>query len=224
MSKKQFIKRTLVAVCITVSLVIIASLTYAYVIPALLTADIPGIIAGDIGEADEMMDSIGTVLATTTNELQKTHKNTQTLDDTPKNVQYNNARQTIPEEISYGAVRSGTVTKIVDGDTLDIDGIRIRLALVNTPERDESGYVNATAFTRNHCPVGTIALYDADDGQKDDSHGRKIAKVWCMGYPAHTPTASLNSLLVSDGHAEILYRFCNESEFGDESWAKQSGC
>jgi endonuclease YncB( thermonuclease family) len=28
----------------------------------------------------------------------------------------------------------GNVTNIVDGDTLDVNGIRIRLSLVNTPE------------------------------------------------------------------------------------------
>jgi endonuclease YncB( thermonuclease family) len=33
---------------------------------------------------------------------------------------------------------TGTVTKIVDGDTLDINGTRIRLALVNTPELSQS--------------------------------------------------------------------------------------
>jgi endonuclease YncB( thermonuclease family) len=35
------------------------------------------------------------------------------------------------------------VTEIVDGDTIDINNMRVRLALVNTPERGESGYTKA---------------------------------------------------------------------------------
>ena len=31
----------------------------------------------------------------------------------------------------------GIVTKVIDGDTLDINGTRIRLALVDTPERGQ---------------------------------------------------------------------------------------
>ena len=38
---------------------------------------------------------------------------------------------------------SGIVTEIVDGDTLDVNNVRIRLTLVNTPERGESGYQEA---------------------------------------------------------------------------------
>ena len=40
----------------------------------------------------------------------------------------------------------GTVTKVVDGDTLDINNVRIRLALVNTPETNQDGYLQAKQF------------------------------------------------------------------------------
>jgi hypothetical protein len=58
----------------------------------------------------------------------------------------------------------GTVTMIVDGDTIDINNVRIRLALVNTPERGESGYTEAIDFVESICGVGTTALVDEDDG------------------------------------------------------------
>lgn len=116
---------------------------------------------------------------------------------------------------------AGTVTRIVDGDTIDVDGnLRIRLALVNTPERGEPGYAEATAFTGRVCPVGATAAYDTDDGQRGGSYGRVIAKVWCAG----APDVSLNELLVMNGLAEIDSRFCLNSEFGSEQWAKQYGC
>lgn len=35
----------------------------------------------------------------------------------------------------------GIVNYVVDGDTLDINDIRIRLALVDTPERGQDGYI-----------------------------------------------------------------------------------
>jgi endonuclease YncB( thermonuclease family) len=47
----------------------------------------------------------------------------------------------------------GIVERVVDGDTLDIDGQRIRLSLTNTPERDQQGFSDATAFTKSLCPV-----------------------------------------------------------------------
>jgi micrococcal nuclease len=45
----------------------------------------------------------------------------------------------------------GIVTKVVDGDTLDINGIRIRLALVDTPEINQPGYDRAKQFVESLC-------------------------------------------------------------------------
>ena len=36
----------------------------------------------------------------------------------------------------------GIVNYVIDGDTLDINDIRIRLALVDTPKREQDGYKN----------------------------------------------------------------------------------
>ena len=111
----------------------------------------------------------------------------------------------------------GTVTRIIDGDTIDIDDKRIRFSLVNTPERGEPGYSKATAFTGRLCPVGSMATVDEDDGQRDGSHGRVIGVVHCNGH-------NLNAELVDAGHAEILERFCGTSEFSNSDWAIRNGC
>lgn len=118
----------------------------------------------------------------------------------------------------------GSITKIVDGDTLDIDEQRIRLTLVDTPERGDAGYAKATAFTKNTCPMHTRAIYDIDDKQKKDTYGRIIAKVWCFGDSKNTPTESLNAMLIDSDHGKILTRFCANSEFASEPWAKKGGC
>lgn len=112
---------------------------------------------------------------------------------------------------------TGTVTKIVDGDTLDIGTTRVRLALVNTPEIGEPGYNESKEFTSNLCPVGSKAVIDEDDEQPEGSFGRMVAKVTCGD------NKILNAELMDNGHANILTEFCAESEFSDEEWI-QEGC
>lgn len=63
----------------------------------------------------------------------------------------------------------GIVTEIVDGDTIDVNNVRIRLTMVNTPERGEAGYNEATEIAESVCPVRANALVDEDDGQKEGS-------------------------------------------------------
>lgn len=109
---------------------------------------------------------------------------------------------------------SGAITRIIDGDTLDIGSVRIRLALVDSPERGDPGYEEAAAFAASLCNTGDAAFYDPDDGQPGGSHGRVIAEVFCGG-------KSLNAELVRGGHARILRGFCDASEFAARSW---TGC
>ena len=124
-----------------------------------------------------------------------------------------------PEDKCKGtsACFEGRVTKVVDGDTIDVDETRIRLALVNTPERGQAGYEEATQFTKSLCPVGSKVLVDQDDFQLYDQYDRMVAVVYCGG-------ALLNAELLFAGHAEILTKYCKDSEFSDEEWAQLFGC
>lgn len=105
----------------------------------------------------------------------------------------------------------GEVTKIVDGDTIEVDKKRVRLSLVDTPEKREDGFEEATEHTRKTCPVGTFALIDIDDQQPHDRFGRAIAKVICG-------TTNLNASLLENNHAITLNIFCPESEFRNDDW------
>lgn len=58
---------------------------------------------------------------------------------------------------------SAKVTNIIDGDTLDADGTRIRLVLVDAPELSETGGSEATTFVKRFCPVGSEVTIDHDD-------------------------------------------------------------
>ena len=113
----------------------------------------------------------------------------------------------------------GSVTEIVDGDTLDVNNVRVRLALVNTPEVGDQGYDEAKRFTESVCPVGSQALVDEDDGQKGGSFGRLIGLVYCTG-----SGASLNELLLESNNAVVDERFCSVSEFANEYWVTPYGC
>ena len=117
-----------------------------------------------------------------------------------------------PQCKGTAACFTGTVTHIVDGDTLDVNDQRIRLALVNTPEVGRPGAAEATDFTATACPVGAHALVDEDDGQTGGSYGRMIAVVYCEG-------VNLNAALVESRHGVILTGYCGVSEFAQEPWA-----
>jgi len=111
----------------------------------------------------------------------------------------------------------GKVTKIIDGDTIDVDGIRIRLALTAAPELSAEFGIEAKEFTANLCPIGSPARVDEDDGQTGGSFGRIIGKVYCND-------VLLNSALLEKGLAVIDTRFCAVSEFSSEDWAASNGC
>jgi hypothetical protein len=117
----------------------------------------------------------------------------------------------------------GTVTEIVDGDTLDINNVRVRLALVNTPERGENGYTEAVDYMQSVCGVGTTALVDEDDGQKEGSFDRVIGLVYC-GNDNINNKKSLNELLLEGGYATIYQEFCGVSEFSSAAWGQSRGC
>jgi hypothetical protein len=117
----------------------------------------------------------------------------------------------------------GTVTEIVDGDTLDINNVRVRLALVNTPERGENGYTEAIDFVESVCNIGTTTLVDEDDEQKEGSFDRLIGVVYC-GNDNINDKQSLNELLLNGRYAVISQEFCDTSEFSSMDWAQRNGC
>src|SRR5215207_2045261 len=115
---------------------------------------------------------------------------------------------TLSDEIEL----AGKVNHVVDGDTLDINDIRIRLSLVDTPERGDLGFKEATQFVVKLC-LGENAEVDMDDGQRRGSFGREIGVVYCDG-------KNLNEQLMENNLGIIDTRFCEKSEFSNEKWAK----
>lgn len=109
----------------------------------------------------------------------------------------------------------GNVTYVVDGDTLDINGIRVRLSLVDTPERGQPGFKEAKEFVDKLC-LGKKGQLDVDDGQRrGDRYGREIGIVYCDGL-------NINEKLMDNKLAKILTEYCEISEFANERWATAS--
>ncbi|MDR3222401.1 MAG: thermonuclease family protein [Methanobrevibacter sp.] len=106
---------------------------------------------------------------------------------------------------------TGLCDHVVDGDTLDVSGVgRIRLVGVNTPERGELGYKNATDFVKEKC-LGKTLYLDIDDAKNKDRYGRTLAVVYVDGI------GNLNKELLQRGYAEIM--FIPPSEFNPHDWA-----
>lgn len=112
---------------------------------------------------------------------------------------------------------SGKVTRIIDGDTIDVDNARVRLVLIDAPETYEPGGAEATSFVVQNCPVGSEATIDQDDWQLYDSYDRMLGVVYCNGM-------NLNKEMLSRNYAGIFSRYCSSSEFGTEDWAIENGC
>ncbi len=95
---------------------------------------------------------------------------------------------------------------------MDINGIRVRLSLVDTPERGQSGYKEAKEHVKSLC-LGKNAELDVDDGQRGgDRYGREIGIVYCSG-------VNINEKLVNQELARILTDYCDISEFSNQKWA-----
>lgn len=95
----------------------------------------------------------------------------------------------------------GVVTYIVDGDTIDvvIDGTeyRVRYVGMNTPERDEVCYNEATEANRALVEGQTVRL--EIDTSDTDRYGRLLRYIY-------VGDTFVNQQLVADGYAEaVLY-------------------
>ena len=95
-------------------------------------------------------------------------------------------KQSTPHDCS-GTARciTGIVTKVIDGDTIKVDGQSIRFALASAPELNEFQGPEARNFIDEICPVGSTATVDEDDGQTEGSYGRIVGVIYCNYYRFH---------------------------------------
>jgi endonuclease YncB( thermonuclease family) len=158
---------------------------------------------GDLGYDDYCSDNGDSKENDDDNEQEKDEEKEQESSTVPKST------------ITEGIELSGPVTYVVDGDTLDVNDVRIRLALVDTPEIGEIGYESAKNFVEDLC-LGNDAQVDIDDGQRGgDRYGREIGIVYCNA-------VNVNSELIDKDLATIYTEYCDVSEFANDDWAECS--
>ncbi len=104
------------------------------------------------------------------------------------------------------------VKEVIDGDTIELEsGERIRYIGIDTPEKDQAFYREATERNRELLRKGKLKLeYDKD---KKDNWGRILAYVWI-------DTVMVNAELIKMGLASV-YMISPNFKYKDELTACQ---
>jgi len=102
-----------------------------------------------------------------------------------------------------------TMVHVVDGDTIDFDVdlgvethrlLRVRLYGVDTPERGQAGWAEATDFVKSWFAKHGNVIQLETIKDKTEKYGRYLAMVYAPDAPI---SESLNRLLVSNGLARV---------------------
>lgn len=107
----------------------------------------------------------------------------------------------LPPPAAGGTEQTGQVVRVIDGDTIDVriagEVLRVRYIGVNTPERDEPCYAEATAANSALVANQTVRLLR--DQSETDPFGRLLRYVY-------VGSTFVNRELVVQGYAEaVLY-------------------
>lgn len=102
-------------------------------------------------------------------------------------------------------VLTGTVTRVVDGDTIDVQlatgPIRVRLYGIDAPESTQAGGAEATAYLAKRILHQTVEL----EPYQQDRYDRLIAIV-------DLGDDDVNELLIQEGHAWAYRRYLKHSD------------
>lgn len=99
------------------------------------------------------------------------------------------------------SAEGAVVAHVIDGDTIQlVDGRRIRLVQIDTPEKSTECYGEASAsLTRRLLPSGTQVRIEQDPALDEaDRFGRKLAYVW-------KGDEDVNVTLVREGAAGVWF-------------------
>ena len=98
-----------------------------------------------------------------------------------------------------GTGEQAQVVDVIDGDTIDVrlDGrvVRVRYIGMNTPERDETCYAEATRANRDLVSGQTITM--VKDQSETDRYGRLLRYIYAGD-------VFVNARLVEEGYAEVV--------------------
>ena len=95
------------------------------------------------------------------------------------------------------ACRSGIVTYVVDGDTIDVDGRRVRFVGIDTPERGQCGYKEAKARVAQLVSRKRVDIVSGP-GNTVDRYDRVLGYVQLRGF-------DIGKVLLAEGLARARY-------------------
>jgi micrococcal nuclease len=110
------------------------------------------------------------------------------------------------------SAEGAVVAHVIDGDTIQlVDGHRIRLVQIDTPEKNTECYgEKAAALTRRLLPPGTEVRIEQDPAlDQVDRFGRKLAYVW-------KDDEDVNVTLVREGAAGVWFYDGRQGRHADE--------
>ncbi len=93
--------------------------------------------------------------------------------------------------------RSGIVTYVVDGDTIDVDGRRVRFIGVDTPERGQCGYREAKQRVAQLVSRKRVDIVSVP-GNTTDRYDRELGYVQLRGF-------DIGKVLIAEGLARARY-------------------
>ena len=107
------------------------------------------------------------------------------------------------------------ITRVIDGDTIESENTKIRLTGINTPEKKEGCFSEATEFLEKEV-LGKKVLVQ---GNKLDKYGRLLGNVCVEG-------KSINKKLLEQGFAHYYsYEEIPElKELQEKSMQEKKGC
>ncbi|MFM7064465.1 MAG: thermonuclease family protein [Actinomycetes bacterium] len=93
--------------------------------------------------------------------------------------------------------RSGIVTYVVDGDTIDVDGRRVRFIGIDTPERGQCGYGEAKLRVAQLVKGKRVDIVSVP-GNTTDRYDRELGYVQLRGF-------DIGKVLLAEGLAKARY-------------------
>jgi hypothetical protein len=122
---------------------------------------------------------------------------------------------------------AGIITNVASADIFDISSyafgdLEVQLSLVDAPDLDMPGGVEARNFAESYCPADIEVLVDEDDGLQQPP-GKLLGLLYCGTYNIINKI-SLNQLLLQSGYGRVDESACGVSEFSTAPWVLQYGC
>lgn len=112
-----------------------------------------------------------------------------------------------------GEVEHGIVNRVIDGDTVEINGSSVRLLGINSPERGEQYYAEAKEFMEKETLNKSVGIKYGRD--KKDKYGRTLAYLYKDG-------ENINLRLVEEGLANYYFPSEKARHYPDfaEAWQR----